>query len=383
MPSMQTSDVSQERLQNLATFEAPSGTRVLSLYLNLDPAANLAAPANRRSAVNSLLDEAARAVEGEEELAHDAHIALRDDVTRTREALEANLDDGWAEGAHALALFVCGPADLFEVVRLPRPVDNKVFIADRPSIEPMAELGPADRWAVLLLDGDDARLLEGTGDRLEESETISGDHGGRSSAGGMSAQRYERHVGMEENEFARGAAEMLRQADDRNHYARILVGTSERYFTLLRDHFPQQLAERVIGRFDAGADWESPQSIRERIEPLLQIDETHRERDALDAVGARGVRGLADTLPALYERRVGTLLLEPGVERPGVVCPRCRWASADEVRACPVDGEAMKEHPNLIEWAVEVAIEQGATVLPLRRHNDLAEHDGIAAALRF
>ena len=113
------------------------------------------------------------------------------------------------------------------------------------------------------------------------------------------------------------------------------------------------------------------------------MDETHRERAALDAVGANGVRGLADTLPALYERRVGTLLLEPGVERPGVVCPKCRWASADELRTCPVDGEPMREHPNLIEWAVEVAIEQSADVLALRRHNDLAEHDGIAAALRF
>src|SRR4051794_37020658 len=104
MPSMQTSDVTQERLQRLASFQAPGGARVLSLYLNLDPQANLAAPQNRRSAVNSLLDEAHRAVEGEEDLEHDAHMALREDVNRAREELEANLDDGWAEGAHALAL---------------------------------------------------------------------------------------------------------------------------------------------------------------------------------------------------------------------------------------------------------------------------------------
>ena len=362
MPSMQTSDVSPERLQGLATFEAPSGSRVLSLYLNLDPAANLAAPANRRSAVNSLLDEAARAVEGEEELGHDAHIALREDVTRARESLDANLDDGWAEGAHALGLFVCGPAELFEVVKLPRPVDNRVFVAERPVIEPLAEVGTADHWAVLLLDGDDARLLEGVGDRLEESQTIR--------AGG-------------DAEAARSAAEVLRSADERRQYKRILIGSSERAFALLEGHLSQQLRERVLGRFDAGADWESPQAVREKVEPLLRIDETHRERAALDAVGANGVRGLADTLPALYERRVATLLLEPGVERPGVVCPRCRWASADEARTCPVDGEVMREHANLIEWAVEVAIEQGAEVLPLRRHNDLAEDDGIAAALRF
>src|SRR3712207_9208644 len=106
MPSMQTSDVTQERLQRLAGFEAPEGTRVLSLYLNLDPQANLAAPQNRRSAVNSLLDEAHRAVEGEDGLTHDGHMALREDVNRARAELDANLDDNWAEGAHALALFL-------------------------------------------------------------------------------------------------------------------------------------------------------------------------------------------------------------------------------------------------------------------------------------
>ena len=186
---MQTSDVTQDRLQRLATFTPAGGARVLSLYLNLDPHQNLHAAEVRRSAVNSLLDEAARAVEGEEGLDHDAHMALRDDVARARSEIEGNLDDGWAEGAHALALFVCGPADMFEVLRLPRPVDSRVTIADRPAIEPLAEVGPAQHWAVLLLDGNDARLLEGLGHRLEEVRHESSDRRNRTSTGGMWARR--------------------------------------------------------------------------------------------------------------------------------------------------------------------------------------------------
>ena len=383
MPSMQTSDVTQDRLQRLATFDPADGARVLSLYLNLDPHQNLHAPENRRSAVNSLLDEAARAVEGEEGLSHDAHMALREDVNRAREELEANLDDGWAEGAHALALFLCGPADLFEVLRLPRPVDSRATIADRPAIEPLAEVGPAEHWAVLLLDGNDARLLEGFGDRLEETRTESTDHGGRSRRGGMSAQRYERSVGMEEDAFLRDVARMLEAADRDRSYRQIFVGTTERHFSAFTGALSEPLRRRITGRFDAGADWESPRDIRAKVEPLLQIEETHREREALDAVGANGVRGIVDVLPALYERRVATLLLEPGLEHPGVVCPKCRWALAEERGNCPVDGETMAPHPNLAEWAVELAVEQDAEVLPVRRHDDLADHGGIAAALRF
>lgn len=380
---MQTSDVTQDRLQQLATFEPADASRVLSLYLNLDPTANLHVSENRRSAVNSLLDEAARAVEGEEDLDHDAHMALREDVNRAREELDANLDDGWAEGAHALALFLCGPADLFEVLRLPRPVDSRVTIADRPAIEPLAEVGPAEHWAVLLLDGNDARLLEGFGDRLTETRSESSDHGGRTATGGMSAQRYERSVGMEAQGFLRSVAQMLEEADRRRSYRQIFVGTTDRLFSEFTDILGEPLRARITGRFDAGADWESPHDIRARVEPLLQMEETHREREALDAVGANGVRGIVDVLPALYERRVGTLLLEPGLEHPGVVCPRCRWALAEERGTCPIDGETMVAHPNLVEWAVEVAVEQDAEVLPVRRHDDLADHGGIAAALRF
>jgi hypothetical protein len=383
MPSMQTSDVTADRLQRLATATAPGGARVLSLYLNLDPQANLAARANRRSAVNSLLDAAARAVEGQEGLDHDAHMALREDVTRAREALDANLDDDWAEGAHALALFVCGPADLFEVVKLPRPVDNHVVIDRRPAIARAAETGPVERWAVLVFDGDDARLFEGVGDRLVEIDHASSDHENRTSRAAQSAMRWERPMGMEEHEFVRDLAARLEQTDRARNFARILVGTTERHFGVFIELPEQHVREKIIGRFDAGADWENPHDIRVKVEPLLQVAETHREADALAKAAHPGVRGLAPTLPALYERRVETLLFEPGVERAGIVCPRCNWAAAEERGTCPVDGEQMVTHPNLLEWAVALAVEQDALVLPVRHHNDLAEHDGIGAALRF
>ena len=383
MPSMQTSDVTQEQLQRLARYEAPDGARVLSLYLNLDPHANLHVRENRRTAVHSLVDEAARAVEGIDDLDHGAHVALREDVSRTRTELEQNLDDGWAEGAHALALFVCGPDDLFEVLHLPRPVDSRVVIAERPAIEPLAEVGPAEQWAVLLLDGNDARLLEGLGDRLEESEHEHVERAGTAHAE-RSAFRMDRPVDTEEHRFVQQVAERLREADRRaGGYARIFVGANERLFGQLRELLSPEVGARVAGRFDAGADWERPQSIRERLEPLLQKQETHREHEALEKLPTRGARGIADVLEPLYERRVETLLIEPGVEHPGVVCPRCRWAAAEERGACPVDGEEMVPHPNLVEWAVELAVAGDAEVLPVRRHNDLSDHDGIAAVLRF
>jgi peptide subunit release factor 1 (eRF1) len=201
----------------------------------------------------------------------------------------------------------------------------------------------------------------------------------------MSARRYERSIGMEEREFLRGAVEMLAEVDGQQPFERIFVGTQPHRYSELDDLLPETLKAKIAARFDAGADWESTTAIREKVEPLLEVEETHRERAALDRVEnpQTGVRGIVGVLSPLYERRVETLLVEPGMEHPGVVCPRCRWAAAEERGTCPVDGEVMQPHPNLVEWALSFAIEQDAQVLALRHHNDLADHDGIAVALRF
>jgi hypothetical protein len=383
MPSMQTTDVSADRLQRLAAFEAPGGGRVLSLYLNLDPRSDLARPDARATAVNSLLDEAGRVVEGREGLDHDTRMALRADTDRARTELGDNLDGGWAEGAHALALFVCGPADLFEVVRLAHPTPNHVAVEAWPSIARLAEAGPLDPWAIAVFDGDDFRLLGGHGERLEVIETASDDHEGRTSAGSQSGRRFERPVGLEVDHFLRDVSARIEAADRRHRFAHIVLGATEQHAKVVEERLEAHVLAKLAGRIDAGADWEAVADIRDKVEPLLVAHETRREGEALDRMRTSGVRGLTDTLPALYERRVDTLLLEPGLTHRGVVCPQCRWASADERGTCPVDSTAMVPHPNLTEWAVARAIEGDATILPLRRHNDLEDADGIGAALRF
>src|SRR3954471_21389415 len=97
-------DVDPVRLRRLAAFK-PSGSRVLSIYLDLDPT-EFATGEGRSSEITSALDAAARMID-EAGLDHDARVAARADVERVRETLD---EDGLdAKGAQALALFACGP----------------------------------------------------------------------------------------------------------------------------------------------------------------------------------------------------------------------------------------------------------------------------------
>src|SRR6478735_4144994 len=115
---MRANDLDPGRLRRLAGLKAPEGATVLSLYVDLDPM-TFGTPPARRSEISSLTDELGRHLR-EADLPHDARVAARSDLERARTALNDTV--AGADGARGLALFVCGPADLFELVRLPRPV---------------------------------------------------------------------------------------------------------------------------------------------------------------------------------------------------------------------------------------------------------------------
>src|SRR5918997_4534824 len=100
-PAMQIDELTAETARRLAETRAPSG-RVVSLYLDLDPA-EFATPAARASAIRSLLDDADRRVkEADDGLSHDERAALRGDLKRVDGFLRREFS---ADGAHGLAVF--------------------------------------------------------------------------------------------------------------------------------------------------------------------------------------------------------------------------------------------------------------------------------------
>src|SRR3954452_23544686 len=124
---MQTNQLSSDTLRRLAQLRPDEG-KVVSIYLNLDPT-EFASGAARATAINSVLDQAARAAREEDP-------AVREDVERVREVFKS-FD---FQGAHGVAVFANGSEDLLEVIKLPRSVDNAVVIDESPFIEPLAEV---------------------------------------------------------------------------------------------------------------------------------------------------------------------------------------------------------------------------------------------------
>src|SRR3954452_24693690 len=100
---MKTNELRADRLRELATLR-PQGARVLSVFLNLDPAEFAEQPA-RASEIRSVIDELRRVSRAkEDDLGHDQKIALREDVHRVEEFLSGFTP----KGAHGLVVYACG-----------------------------------------------------------------------------------------------------------------------------------------------------------------------------------------------------------------------------------------------------------------------------------
>ena len=386
---MQTNDLTPEKLRELADLR-PDNARVLSLFINLDPS-EYATPAARGSEVRSLLDKADRIVKELKEhdsLSHDEQKGLREDIERARDFF--NNGDFDAKGAHGLALYIASPAGLFDIVKLPRPVDTNVIVDDSPYIEPIADLGSRSRWGVLLISRRNGRIMRGTTDGLREVDKIWGDTHGQHDQGGWSQARYQRSVEEEKNSHVRAVCDVLFEHHKRAPIDCLLVGCAEELYPDVQSSLHSYLSERLVGRFDVDVENTGAEDVAKAAKPKMEDHESQRERESLDRLvegvrgGGRGAAGLDEVLDALNVQRVEKLLVNQGFNRPGTQCPQCKSLYTASVTSCPADGPETENREGIVESAIERALAQSAGVHVVRYHGtDLEPLGDIGAVLRF
>ena len=384
---MQTNELSIDLLRRLADLR-PDGACVLSLFLNLDPS-EFATPAARATEVRSLLDSADRQARQADRFTHDQAQALRRDIERAGGYFKGS--DFSVEGAHGFALFACGPADLFETIRLPRPIETRAVIDDSPLVEPLAELATRGSWCVILVNRQLARMLRGSRERLDELPPVFDEVPGRHDQGGWSQARYQRSIEKEAKDHLKRAADVAFRRFQRSPFDRILLGGPDETVSDFEQRLHGYLRERVAGRVRIDVENTSAEQVREAAAPVMDEVDRAREREAIDRLvegvgtGGRGAAGLDDTIGVLNERRVETLLVAEGFSASGVFCRRCGWVGVQDLGRCPVDGNQLEQRDDILESAIELAIQQSAEVLVSRHHRDELEeeHGGIGAVLRF
>jgi peptide subunit release factor 1 (eRF1) len=167
----------------------------------------------------------------------------------------------------------------------------------------------------------------------------------------------------------------------------LLLAGTEGTLAQFKGNLPRVWADRVIGAFAADMT-EGHNEVRERAFAILEQVEAERETALADAVitaaakGSNGVVRLGDTLGAVHEGRVQTLVVAHGYRAPGYRCQGCNYITDQELTECPFCGGDVIEINNAVEVAVAQVLELGARVEIVRGH-EAFEQVGIGALLRY
>jgi peptide chain release factor subunit 1 len=386
---MNPTQLTDDTLRSLSEVEADEPV-VVSLFLNLG-AAEQAALSARASQITSLLAEL-DALLRDDELSDDAAAELQVDRERIEAFLRA--EEVGVGDAAALAIYSSHALDVFHVVRLPHEVDAGVHLDQRPILEPVVEFADQGAWCVLLVTRDTARIFRGGPNGIREVRHIESDVKNQHSAGGWSQARFERSVQREVEWHLERATEQLFRLFKRRPFDHLIVGANnESLRPALTGEAHAYLTERIRGWVDIDEKLASDDEVFEAVRPVMDAHLAQEqlamfERFAAEqGSGGRAADELHSVLAALVERRVQALMVREGAEAPGTKCVTCGWLGPAGLEGCPVDETQLDVVENIIEAAIQAAIQQSASVHVVHQgdgHESAAPFSGpVAALLRY
>jgi peptide subunit release factor 1 (eRF1) len=348
---------------------------MLSVYLNTEPAEGSADAYKLR--LRSMLKD----------------IDLPEDIT----AIERYFDHEHDWSGRSVAVFSCNPEGFFRAYSYAVPLRDRIRINDRPHVKPLADLLDSyGGYGVALVDKQGARLFYFHLGELREKEGLLGETVRRTKRGGGSQAPGRRGGVAGQTNYAeevtdrnmKDAAEFAARFFADNNVRRVLIGGTDDNVTLFRSQLPKAWQSLVVGSFPMSMS-ASQVEVMERALEIGKQAERRRDAQLVEtavtgaAKGRGGVINLEDTLGAVHEGRVQTLLIREGFRAPGYRCRGCGYLTAQELESCPFCGKRFERIQDAVELAVRRVMQNGGEVEVLHDTNGLKEFGNIGALLRY
>lgn len=373
--------ISRHDLERLLDRES-NGNPVLSLFLDLSVNSD-----NKRTHHIFINQRRAQFDELDSEKWHQPREGVGEAFSRIDEWLE----NDFREENHGAVLYFEIGGDWFEALQFPVAVPNRMVVADRPTIGPLAQVIESyHHHGVILLDRERVRLLSVYLGTLMDEIVVEGDPLPAAhdiQAGGYSQMRYQRRKLEEQRHFFREFAKEVEVFVRRYRPDDLIILGTEENVARFREFLSDPLREMVV--FTGGMSVGEPASeILARLEPHLEELRERESRESVEELRQRvgedylAAAGFQRTLAALQEGRVDTLIVAPDSEREGTRCSRCGFVFAEGVERCPFDEAPVEGGVDLVEEAIRIAKEQGAEVT-FADAGQLGAMAGVGALLRF
>ncbi len=371
--------LNEQDLREIVAFKS-DGAAVVSVYLNVDPSQHTAESYKLR--LRGLLKDLGSQVSAEDQKAFEEFIEHRYD---------------WK--GRGLAMFSCARKDYWRDYALPVMIRSTARVGPLPYVKPLADL--FDRYGhygVVLVDKVGGRLLHfQLGQLVDTAGTMGAEvrhvkRGAGSTAtgrrGGTESHSGGQHVAEVTAQNMKEVVEETERFCQAQNLRELVIAGADENVAQFRSLLPKALQEKVRGTFrcemTAAVD-----DIRRLSLEVMEQSERKRESQLIEAIitaaakGSNGVVRLDDTLSAVHEGRVQTLVVDEGFHAAGYQCKGCGYITAQRSAQCPFCGQQFAEIPDAVESAIHQAIANGAAVEIVRDNSSLERAGQIGALLRY
>jgi len=365
--------LTERDLQELLDFK--SQHPVLSVYLNTDPA--LGSSDVYKLKLRSNLKD----------------VNLPEDTSNIKRYFDHEYD--WS--GRSVAVFSCVPDDFFRVYPIAVSVRSRVRISNRTHVKPLADLlAYYGGYGVALIDKQGARLFSFHMGELREQEGILGEsvrrvkHGGGSQSSGRRGSGAGQTSHSEEvtDRNMKDAADFASQFFSENNVRRVLIGGTDDNIAAFRTQLPKSWQSLIVGTFPISMTASHSDVMARAMEVGRQFAEKEEQRllEAVITSAAKkrgGVIGLDETLKAIHEGRVQSLLISEGFRAEGYRCKSCGYITAQEMDECVFCGAQLEKINDAVELAVHNVLQDGGEVEVLHNNPTLKDKGNIGGMLRY
>jgi peptide subunit release factor 1 (eRF1) len=375
---------SREQIASLSKFKSDRFLTT-SFYLNTDKS-HLTKKQIGLSLKN-LLNDHNTAVE-KADLGKGKKDSLKQDSEKIGQYCKENLNSHTPAG---LAIFSCGKENFWEVFDLPSSPRNRILMDQDPYVRPLsAILNEHHRICLLAFDKKEAKWYDLFMGEISLLDRIEGDVPSKVREGGWEgyeSKRIERHIATHLHDYFKEIAKKTFTLFKEHHFEWLFLGCNDEYAQEFEPLLHPYLQKRLKARLNAKPGNPSNKILKDAsiLEKTLKDQEEKQILDHYISVlkkGGLAVSGLRETLKSLNRGEVQMFLITRHFSQSGKSCPKCGFLFVDEIK-CPSCLRKTDPVMDIIDEAVESAMEKKAQVIHLDPPSMLSRYGNIGALLRF
>jgi peptide chain release factor subunit 1 len=267
-------------------------------------------------------------------------------------------------------------------------VPDRCVIDRTPFVVPMLKLvDESRRYCIVVVDKEKARLFTMYNGEMFERTDIFDEVPGWHKQGGWAQARFQRHIEDHVNRHLKHVADIVFHFYKMEGFGHLVIGGTQEMRTRFYRVIHSYLQRIVAGYISVDVTSNINDILSAVREVETEADRRKSDRIVKDLVGASKnhitVTGLRDTVKALEEGRVHTLILVDNHEVEGCLCGDCGGVDALGADECKRCRKKISPVGDISEHLAVLAVEQDAEVNYVLPDLGLETADGVGAILRW